>query len=533
MLRRWWSAPLAGVIACGGATSFVRSAGAPRAVAEEAPTVGATLTEAEIQEVFRTVEQLRGLRRKTDMSVRVVSASDFATFVSKLKVGVEVPAATLNGVCDDATSTLVLRQNASREQLEVGLAHEFEHALQNQNFGRAAVRESAAEVALREGDATFVGFAFAAKRRGLPPLRTAQLRAADDVFVDAGFAAELAYIDGTRFVAAIQRAGGFALVNRVFTNPPQHTAEILHPQEYLDGFVEAPPPPWPDAEDTREGSTGEAAVIESLMSMGVSDDEAREAASGWRGGDLVALHDPSRPGRQAYLWRIAASPNERLSSVLSRFGTVRRRGDLVALAAGTDHDAAIAERAVSLPSVATTSKPAPPFGPRTIPPAVRPAMLRVPWSWERSGEAFVARAWGLRVPVGRGLEASERERVLVIRDGMSWRSVYFRRGESASDWVNVVVARSDDPKKKATAREVHTTLGAGVEVEFRHDGALTLAYEIPVCDGRARLVFQFDGLEDAEAPLLHFRRWLSGIDARASARGAMCEAFREDVRPDP
>lgn len=46
------------------------------------------------------------------------------------------------------------------------------------------------------------------------------------------------YLDGMNFVTALRNEGGWALVDAAYTNPPQSTEHILHPQKYIAG--EAP-----------------------------------------------------------------------------------------------------------------------------------------------------------------------------------------------------------------------------------------------------------------------------------------------------
>lgn len=132
------------------------------------------------------------------------------------------------------------------------LAHEFTHALQDQNFGFGAEEErlkdssdrSLALHAVAEGDATIAGYAFMLGGMNAAMLNVLlnNLQNFSKTFtstaagVPPGVAEPLIfqYTDGVRFVARAWERGGWKAVDRLYGNPPQSTQQILHPSLYYD-----------------------------------------------------------------------------------------------------------------------------------------------------------------------------------------------------------------------------------------------------------------------------------------------------------
>jgi len=135
---------------------------------------------------------------------------------------------------------------------EMLLAHELTHALQDQNFGLEQSLDKYKnnddrELALKsvaEGDAMIAGYAYVWNRmdtsvadsladnlQNLSSVFASQARNAPE-----GLAAPLVfqYSQGTRFVAEAYRRGGWNAVNKLYTNPPQSTHQIIHPTFYFD-----------------------------------------------------------------------------------------------------------------------------------------------------------------------------------------------------------------------------------------------------------------------------------------------------------
>ena len=132
------------------------------------------------------------------------------------------------------------------------LAHEFTHALQDQNFDFGARDEALksdgdralALHAVAEGDATIAGYACILGRMDSAILATliGNLSSFSQTFTGAaasvprGVAEPLIfqYTEGVKFVAQAYQRGGWKAVDRLYTNPPQSTQQIIDPALYFD-----------------------------------------------------------------------------------------------------------------------------------------------------------------------------------------------------------------------------------------------------------------------------------------------------------
>ena len=187
---------------------------------------------------------------------------------------------------------------ANRALVEFVLAHELDHALEDQNFGLgggAKVDDDAAlaRQALVEGSATDVMIEFAA--RYLNPL---ELLSATET-IDSGtgdvpnaFVDQLTwtYLGGRGFVAQLRElAGSWKLVDYALeTRPPASTEQVLHPRKYVTD--ERPSSVRIDGAPLRAAGWrladrnvfGELATSQ-LLELGVEKPEAEAAAAGWDG----------------------------------------------------------------------------------------------------------------------------------------------------------------------------------------------------------------------------------------------------------
>jgi len=197
------------------------------------------------------------------------------------------------------------------------LAHEIEHALQDQHFGRADQKavakrsddEQLAYMALLEGDAMLTMFAYLATERGVPMQR--MVRRAADIMDDMPaerFAAGdgdgalaralpimreqllFRYHAGTSLAAELYRAGGLPLVNRMFQAPPISTEQVLHPEKYLAGEApaEIPAPEAPAGSGSRVIGHGVVGELATRVVLERCTRAATQAAEGW-GGDRYTL----------------------------------------------------------------------------------------------------------------------------------------------------------------------------------------------------------------------------------------------------
>ena len=215
---------------------------------------------------------------------------------------------------DDKALYVVSRSGAVGPVERVTFAHEYTHALQDQNFNLKSFDLGAvgqgdrgqARLSLIEGDAVTVQTQWTTANltsaeamqlfqaaldpealkilEGMPPILRESL--------------EFPYDAGLRFVMRLQGRGGFAAVDKAFANPPASTEQILHPEKYDSG--EAPVTvSIPNDLATRMGAGWKSSLEDTLGEFelavwlrGGTDRiaVANTAAAGW-GGDRVELLD--------------------------------------------------------------------------------------------------------------------------------------------------------------------------------------------------------------------------------------------------
>jgi hypothetical protein len=204
-------------------------------------------------------------------------------------------------------------------------SHELTHALQDESMQLdrrvAELKEdgdrSLALQCLLEGEATVVmvrvallgipGADESAEDQIAPLLSAGALERANvpaDIpayFVDQLF---FPYVDGTAYVRAALKRGGWAEVDRLWRAPPESTAEILH--------KETLPPPatgllsadiataFPGRRLLYTDTLGEW-TIRFLLGRSLPQEESARAATGWRGDRIAFFSEGAATG---YLWRI-------------------------------------------------------------------------------------------------------------------------------------------------------------------------------------------------------------------------------------
>ena len=193
---------------------------------------------------------------------------------------------------------------------QVAHAHEYVHALQDQYYNLELLDDDDLESeaafaiqALAEGEATFVqtlfligGYFDLGQLLGLVEesltIDTAVLDSAPPVLAHE---LEFPYLSGLEFVQALHEQGGFDAIDAAWSDLPQSTEQILHPQRYLDG--DAPQlvslSPLTDTlgagwELADEDILGEFYLREYLAQQ-LDDDSVDRAATGW-GGDRYAVY---------------------------------------------------------------------------------------------------------------------------------------------------------------------------------------------------------------------------------------------------
>jgi hypothetical protein len=245
-------------------------------------------------------------------------------------------------------------------------SHELMHALQDETLRLDALARTLKDDSdrgfalqcLLEGEATLVMIQVALKdipgadaqaEEELAPLLTAgglersnAPRNVPAYFVDQLF---FPYAEGTAFVRAAFKKGGWPEVDKLWRNPPASSSEILHGAPYpapVEGLLSANPAAlFPGQRLIYTDTLGEW-TLRFLLGRALSREEAVKASSGWRG-DRIAFVGSS--GHMAYLWRIrfddglsaarfeAALRRARAARPVSAPETIQRNGKDVVVAA--------------------------------------------------------------------------------------------------------------------------------------------------------------------------------------------------------
>ena len=548
-----------------------------------------------IREVTADVEQLRGLKRKENLKVEILDEELFTKAVREKAQKELTPAVVaaerarwlafnlappqadpaqillsvldeqVAGFYDPFTKSLIVRKDPPASGDALGpdglrfvLAHEIEHALQDQNFGipdLSALPDDdtrLARVALFEGDAMAVMSAYAAVRAHKPwkvALQTAAalMRALDTptLLKMSGRSPELAhappilreelvlpYTAGLGLVAEVVRRGGFALVDKMFAHPPLSGHQVLHPEAYFAG--EAPTPlPFPAAPPgtkvVARGRMGELATRLALESC-VDKAVVKDLAPAWAGDAYTIVEGPGRAlsllwisawtdeavtaanvmTMQAPCWADVQSP---LGWKLGGAFKAQAAGGRVALARGAGDLEALLKLASA--AKAETPKPAPPLGAVAAPPEAAPARVA-------GGKLQSPRlALEAEVPAGWAQsEATPPTEVAFGKQGQGGASLSFVPETLAGEQLDTffqsaasAVAASQGAHLSFTGKAERKLLGGAAEERaWKMEGTpVTVRIEIaPFCGGRASLLLvRLETTDEAKTALDHFASTLA------------------------
>jgi hypothetical protein len=246
------------------------------------------------------------------------------------------------GFYDPYATKLYIADWLPLELQRPAMAHEIEHALQDQHFDlkkfAQPIREDGdrqlARSCLAEGDGTAVMLEFQAQAMGLPldqlPMlveqlgrqmmigglgQTQQFDKAPAVLKETLI---FPYSGGLRFVESIRKSSPWSKVDEVFKNPPESTKQILHPEKYWAQdhpakITAAPVPSLGSRKEVRRDVLGELELKVLFATSpptaprwgkpaappspptGDGDEAAASAAAGWSGDREVAYADPTLP----------------------------------------------------------------------------------------------------------------------------------------------------------------------------------------------------------------------------------------------
>jgi hypothetical protein len=228
---------------------------------------------------------------------------------------VQLLSSQVAGLYDPDTKTMdVVSKSGQLGPVEqITYAHEFDHALQDQNFGLDKLGlddtsdsdRTLARLSLPEGDATLLMTLWAEGH--LTPAQLIQLAGeANDPSQTAILAAMpddlketllFPYEQGLSWVTGMQTSGGWAAVDAAYANPPDSTEQIIHP----DKWTSHEPPIAVTIPATLPAKLGAGWTMPLTDTFGelqfriwleqvgkVAQTQAEAAAAGW-GGDRLAL----------------------------------------------------------------------------------------------------------------------------------------------------------------------------------------------------------------------------------------------------
>lgn len=329
-----------------------------------------------IEEIQEEIQQVRGLTLQDDVPTvymdeeelaeylpaqlfRGRSAADVAGYGRLVKaLGLVEPTADVAAIYldvvseqaaafyDEVKKCIVLPEGQPLPgyAMDLVLAHEFTHALQDQNFGLEGLGltdtangdRALAALCLVEGDATLAMAHFMGANMSLTAVAgLIGMGLEDDAYLSAPQFIRRAmlfpYTEGVGFVSALYAEGGWTRVDQAFADLPASTEQVLHPARYMWERDEPTHVALPDisahlpaVQVLFEDTFGEAGVLVVLES-GVEAKEAALAAAGWDGDRIAAL---GRGDETAVVWSTAwdsATDAEEFASAAERMQA--ERGD--------------------------------------------------------------------------------------------------------------------------------------------------------------------------------------------------------------
>jgi hypothetical protein len=234
------------------------------------------------------------------------------------------------------------------------LAHEYTHSLQDQYYDLHKLTPDKIEndrgtavLSLIEGDATISGVAYARQYMTSADFQALMNESNNSprTVMDAApryirDSLLFPYDQSIPFITALVQAqpGSFKGIDKAFTDPPQSTEQILHPEKYLNQPRDLPvavtPPPLTSTlgagwTQSHTDTMGEFDLTEILKINGVADSTADTAAAGWGGGGYALYQN----GNAALLilgtvWDTPKDATEFNDALQSSMGSLKKDGTL-------------------------------------------------------------------------------------------------------------------------------------------------------------------------------------------------------------
>jgi len=379
----------------GGALCALLLLAAP-ASAQSNPEIGAAPDTSTLRAIEGQVSQIRGLEALAEPNLQLLDHASLTTYLANqferdylpneresdqkefvllglikptdniVQIQLNLLSDQVIGIYDSGTKSLfVVADQAGFGPAErMTYAHEFNHALQDQYYDLnkiapkhpASNDRSLAVHALIEGDAIMLQTLWARSNLSQDDLiQLARVTASsDDILARAPLVVRtellFPYIDGFNFVRQAYRQAGndYAVLDDLFKNPPESTAQLLHPEKYRNhvhpvdvqlGDVAARL--GPDWRKVGSGVLGELDTRVLLEQWGTGHSDAIHTASGWSGDHWQLVE---KDGRSAIVVRSTWETPDAAQS----FFSVYSRG------LGTRFDSAMVEESSSTRQALTT-----------------------------------------------------------------------------------------------------------------------------------------------------------------------------------
>lgn len=246
---------------------------------------------------------------------------------------IELLTEQIAGYYDPLEARFLLADWVSAEEQEEVIAHELTHALQDQHFDLESILnadvngdQALAYSSVIEGDGILTMLAYLLASQGrtiadLPDLAALAETTANFSSSEFKILAEaplflrevllFPYSYGAQFVQIVVHRSGWEGLNKVYSDLPRSSEQILHPEKYLsnrddpvtieiDDFSEYLGPGWSNISDD---TLGELGLLILLKEKGVGDEVSRNAAKGWGGDSYYLLEGPG--GAEALMLKTA------------------------------------------------------------------------------------------------------------------------------------------------------------------------------------------------------------------------------------
>lgn len=259
----------------------------------------------------------------------------------------ELDAFGVSGFYDEEKQEMVVRgEHLDDVIVRATVVHELVHALQDQVFGFAAMREQAktsgadfAVAALIEGDATWVEESYVAT---LPARDQDEYYAQLDVPTETGAGSptpspaidlllSTPYTLGFSMVDYLRFTGGSAAVDRAFRNPPPADEHVVDPVALIDRErPNAPHKPKLQEGEGRRGGADEIGVVHLYFTLASRLDPrvALAAATGWDGDTYIGYSRAEVPCIRAAIRTDDADEARELVKALEQWAEAGRPAGL-------------------------------------------------------------------------------------------------------------------------------------------------------------------------------------------------------------